>query len=386
MSAMPTRNLEFVEASADAYIEAIAKAVDHGARTVRLAPASAKSVALKDVLCAKLPAEVEVVVLAELPAELPRGAIREEAPSVFALFAQEDEELPALLLRFLDWQGGCLVAPRTRRFYAQASLFLVSIPHAGIRLLYQLARNMGYRDGIELAGTAKPAYWYCLEYANPHTSAPDFFIDGARRAPFGDHVHPFAHTPTLFLYRNPLDILVAEAHGGLDGDETALAGYLCELSLERRLERLLQAPWLLGSIRDRIGKFLAWLDLPNVIPLSFEELVGAHGGGDDRVREALIWSIQLKLQIPGAPGQIGEAIVDPGSPTIAKVGIGSYRKALPRRLFDEFSNIDQDFMELLGYAGCDMDHSPFPSARAGEFRRHPLRLRRADPSAALSVT
>jgi len=94
--------------------------------------------------------------------------------------------------------------------------------------------------------------------------------------------------------------------------------------------------------------------------------------------ESLIWSIQLKLQIPGHPGQIGEAILEEDSPTINKDSIGSYRKALTRRVFDEFSNLDQDFMELLGYAGCDMGHTPFPPARAGEFRRRPLKLSMAN--------
>jgi hypothetical protein len=315
-----------------------------------------------------------VVALAEMPAELTLRPTREVTPTIYALFPQEEKDLPALLLQFLDWQGGWLIAPKTKRFYAESPLFLVAIPNAGAHLSYQLARRIGYRDGIEFTGIAKPAHWYCLEDSNLHTSAPDFFIDSARRTPFGNRAHPFPRTPTLFLYRNPLDILVSEANSyGEDGKGT-LGGYLSELSFDERLARLLFDRWLLGSIRDRIGKFLAWLDFPNVIPLSYEELIGARGGGDDLVRERLVWSIQLKLHVPGQPGQIGEAILDEGSPTINKHSIGSYRQALPQRVFDRFSRFDQDFMELLGYDGCDMNQTSFPPARAGDFRRRPLKL------------
>jgi hypothetical protein len=315
-----------------------------------------------------------VVVLAEMPAELTLRPTREVTPTIYALFPQEESDLPALLLQFLDWQGGWLIASKTKRFYAESPLFLVAIPNAGAHLSYQLARRIGYRDGIELTGIAKPAHWYCLEDSNLHTSAPDFFIDSARRNPFGNRAHPFPRTPTLFLYRNPLDILVSEANSYGEDGKGILGGYLSELSFDERLARLLFDRWLLGSIRDRIGKFLAWLEFPNVIPLSYEELIGARGGGDDLVRESLIWSIQLKLHVPGQPGQIGEAILDEDSPTINKHSIGSYRRALPQRVFDKFSRFDQDFMELLGYDGCDMNQMSFPPARAGEFRRRPLKL------------
>ena len=50
---------------------------------------------------------------------------------------------------------------------------------------------------------------------------------------------------------------------------------------EERLLRLIDDPWLLGSIRERMGRYLGWMELGNVVPLSFEELVGPRGGGSD---------------------------------------------------------------------------------------------------------
>jgi len=279
-----------------------------------------------------------------------------------------------MLLHFLDWRAGWLIAPETARFNAHSPLFLVSIPKAGTRLLYRLARNLGYRDGVELKDMAEPAHWYCLEYSNPHTAAPDFFIGSARREPFANRAHPFPRTATLFIYRNPLDIWVSEANDYHKDAAILFRGYLSELPFHERLDRLLFDPWLLGSVRDRVAKFLAWLEFPNVIPLSYEELVGAAGGGDDRIQEDLVWSIQLKLHTPGQPQQIGAGIVDADSPTFDEGRIGNYRKVLAPRLFDRFLRRDQDFMEKLGYADSDLMHAPVPPARAEEFRRRPLRL------------
>ena len=254
----------------------------------------------------------------------------------------------------------------------------MSIPKAGTRLLYQLARKLGYRDGVELKDFAEPAHWYCLEYSKSHTAAPDFFRDSARRRHFGRRAHPFSRTPTLFIYRNPLDIWVSEANEYHKDSNALFHGYLSDLPLKERLGRLLYDPWLLGSVRDRVGKFLAWLEFPNVIPLSYEELVGAKGGGHDRIQEDLIWSIQLKLHAPGQPQQIGAGIVDRDSPSFDKGSIGSYRNVLPQQLFDEFLRGDQDFMDILGYADSDLIRAPVPPARAEQFRRRPLQLSRAN--------
>jgi len=82
MTAIPSRSLAFVESNPDAYIDAIWNAVQNGARTVRIAPASVESVRLHDILRAKLPPEIEVVALAEIPAQLTLRPTRVETPTV----------------------------------------------------------------------------------------------------------------------------------------------------------------------------------------------------------------------------------------------------------------------------------------------------------------
>jgi hypothetical protein len=369
-----TRVLQFVEPNPDTYSTAIMGDIRDGARLVRLYPDNdvTQKVAAG---FGKNPTDgTRLKILRELPRQVLSEGNAVEEPTVYVLIPDRDEQLPELLLRFLDWKGGWVIAPQTSRYYAFNPIFLISIPKAGTHLLYNLVRRMGYRDGIELLDFAEPAYWYCLEYSNSHTAAPDFFIDSVRRSPFGNRAHPFPHTPTLMIYRNPLDILVSEANWYHQDGNASFHGYFFGLSFEERVERLISDPWLLGSIRDRVGRFLAWLEFPNVVPLSFEELVGTQGGGDDRAQADLIWSLQLKLQVPGSPEHIAEGLFDRDSPTFFKGKLGGYREALSDSAFAKFKSLNQDFMKILGYSDSDRMTTPFPPGRSEEFRRRTLRL------------
>jgi hypothetical protein len=259
------------------------------------------------------------------------------------------EKLSSQLLSCVDRDHVVIVAPVTDWHFSKKPLFLVSIPKAGTHLLYELAKALGYQEGIELPEFPKGQTWYCVEYSNSHTVAADFFVDTVRRAPFGNRHHPFMRSPTLFIYRHPLDILVSEAHYYHRDGKTAFAGRLSEYDLKERLTRLLDDNWLMGSLRDRIGGFLPWLEFPNVISLSFEELVGAAGGGSEEAQLQLIWSIQLKLQVPGEPEHIATNVFNTDSATFRSGQIGGYRKHLPVKAMTDFAKNNADILEQLGY-------------------------------------
>ena len=259
------------------------------------------------------------------------------------------EKLSAQLLSCVDRDHVVIVAPVTDWHFSKKPLFLVSIPKAGTHLLYELAKALGYQEGIELPEFPNGQTWYCVEYSNSHTVAADFFVDTVRRAPFGNRHHPFMRSPTLFIYRHPLDILVSEAHYYHRDGKTAFAGRLSEYDLNERLTRLLDDNWLIGSLRDRIGGFLPWLEFPNVISLSFEELVGAAGGGSEEAQLQLIWSIQLKLQVPGEPKHIATKVFNTDSATFRSGQIGGYRMHLPVRSMTDFAKENADILEQLGY-------------------------------------
>jgi hypothetical protein len=374
MSPSPSRTLQFAEPDLDGYVRAIATAVAEGARTVRIAPGSVNAVSLANFARAQLPADVKVEALTELPDISVSETAGLDTSTACVLVPREGQDLASLLLHFLDWRGSWLIAPETARSCSRAPLFLVAMPKAGANLLVEFARRLGYRDGVEFKESAKPAHWYYLEHSNPHTAASDFFNDSLRQNPSDPRAHAFPRTPTLFIYRNPLDIWAAEGDDVQKGGSAIALGYLRDLPHEGRLRCLLNDPWLLGSVRDRVGRFLAWLRFPSVIPLSYEELIGAKGGGDDRAQEDLVWSIQLKLRVPGQPRRIVAGMVEAGILALDDGNAGRYRKVLTSRLFDQFLRAKQDFMEILGYTAQDRVHDPLMSKHAAEFRRQSLRL------------
>jgi hypothetical protein len=302
------------------------------------------------------------------------------APGDLILITHDnDQALGATLLQLLDLDRGVIVAPKTASYSQNRPLFLISIPKAGTHLLYELARAFGYVDGVVLTSRgAAPGHWYCVEYSNSHTDARHFFIDSVRESPFGNREHPFMRSPAIFIYRNPRDILVSEANYYHQDGNAAFAGYLNHLSSEQRLLRLINDPWLLSSFRDRMAGFVAWLDIPNVIPISFEELVGPAGGGDVEIQRRLIWSLQLKLQVPGNPADFAGRVFNPASPTFFAGKIGGWRNSFTPPVEQAFDSLPQDFSEAFGYARPADGEVPVYPARGDEFRRRAITLGRAD--------
>jgi len=297
--------------------------------------------------------------------------LSEPAAADTVILDSGDAELPGALLRLVDLPHLRVLAPVTKHHFSRQPLFLVSIPKSGTHLVNKMAEVMGYELGIVHDEFVHPGKWYCVEYTNTHTVARDFFVDSVRRAPFGNRYHAFAASPAIFVYRNPLDVLVSEAnYYHLEG-RTSFAGYLSHLSFEERVHRLIDDRWLLGSIRERIGGFAPWLDFQNVIPISFEEVIGPKGGGSREEQLALIWSLQLKLQVPGAPRAIADRIFG-DSPTFYQGRIGAWRASLKPEHLARIRALDQDFMQAFGY-DIDAPEGALPR-RAAEFRRRPLTL------------
>jgi len=310
----------------------------------------------------------------ELP--LPENAklLNSDATTIDAVlfFIPKAKDLSSHLMEYIELKPCFIVAPITERYYKNNPLFLISIPKSGTHLLYKLAEALGYQPGIVCPNNPFPGFWYCVEYSNSHTSAKDFFIDTVRRSPFGNRDHPLFRSPALFIYRNPLDIIVSEANYYHKDGNTSFYGYLTNKSFQERILTLIDDPWLLGSIRDRVGNYLPWLEFGNVIPVSFEEMIGPKGGGDIQNLIQLIWSIQLKLHIPGTPLQFGNKIFKEDSPTFHKGQIARYLYDFTDIAFKKFYSLPQDFMEKLGYDFDDMNNPPLLPKRAEEFRKRSL--------------
>lgn len=202
-----------------------------------------------------------------------------DADAIVLLYNSADAEAIAdALLGEVERKAGLVLAPKSSGYFEARPLYVVSVPKAGTHLLFELVHAFGYSSGELNGDRPKEGHWHCLEYSNTHTRAPDFFIDSVRRAPYGNRQHPFARTPTVFMYRNPLDILVSEANYYPKSGRTIYSNYFDGLEFNERIKCLISDPWLLGSFRDRMAAFVPWFRFSNVLPVSFEELVGEQGG------------------------------------------------------------------------------------------------------------
>ncbi|MFH1153448.1 MAG: hypothetical protein V1793_06520 [Pseudomonadota bacterium] len=281
----------------------------------------------------------------------------------------QGEALSRQLMTYVPLSHARIIAPVTDWHYSRKALFIVSIPKAGTHLVHRLAEAMGYGIGGSAPDFPMGKTWYCLEYSNSHTHARDFFVDTVKRSPFGNRHHRFAQSPVLFCYRHPLDILVSEANYYHCDGKTAFSGWLNRYDFKDRLNRLMGDNWLLGSLRERIGPYLPWLEFPNVIAFSFEEIVGAAGGGNQDDQLELIWSLQLKLQAPGNPEDIASRLFNPDSPTFRTGKINQYSEVIPQDTIRGFADRNTDILESFGYA---RDGSfGMPAGRSGR-RRNPV--------------
>lgn len=366
------RHIEFVALSEDSLVKAALASAERGARRFRLHTADPLSRAVALALTTRVPG----ITIDEGPGDAgDQGA----DPAVTVLTEADGERLTAALMDFIDAPQASVIAPITNHHWSRRSLFLISVPKSGTHLLTELIAAFGYQEGGECPATDPvPGSWHFLEFTNSHTAAPDFFIDSVRRAPHGNRLHPFPFHPAVFIYRNPLDIVASEASYYHKDGATAFAGYLSHLNDDQRLLRLIDDPLLLGSIRDRVFKFAAWLDFCNVIPVSYEELVGTKGNGSAQAQEDAVWSLMLKLHVSGNPADIADRVYNPKSRTFGTGKIGGHQRRFTPAAWDKFNALPQDFMKLLGY-GERPSSGPWLPSRAAEFRRRLPTYSHADP-------
>lgn len=257
-----------------------------------------------------------------------------------------------------------VIAPVTAHHFSRRTLYLMSIPKAGTHMLIRLLGLMGLDrspDRAPLPGTWCTPVGY--EYHAPcrELLADDWFYPVGKQLLF--------RSPAIFVYRHPLDIVVSERDWFVK-PEHAFSGYLNCFGRAEQLERLIADQSVMGNIRDRINRYSGWMHFENVIPVSYEELVGEAGGGSDSEQQASIWSLQLKLHIPGSPEKFGASLYDRNSATFSKGRIGRHADSFSTRHYELLGSLPQDFMQALGYSV----ESKF-SSRVEELRRRPIRVK-----------
>lgn len=346
---MPDLRLLAVARDPSAFIDRVATLLDAGARSVAILPEDGFAATLRAGLPAhtpSTPAEADIVCLTHV----------------------DPGALDAALLGQIDRTAGTVIVSALPGHGLDRPLFLISIPKSGTHLLYRLAEALGFAPGIVCPDEPSPAHWYCIEFSNSHTVPRDFFVDTVRRAPFGNRHHPFLSAPALFITRHPLDILVSEAsYYGRPGN-AAFAGWYQGLDFERSVARLVDDDVLLGRFADRVQAFAPWMAFPNVLTMGFEDIVGPEGGGDAGIQRALIWSIQLRLAVPGAPAEIAGHLFNRNSPTFRDGRIGSHLAAFKGAELQAKAAMAARPMASFGYAA----DGSIRSADTEAWRRRPV--------------
>lgn len=259
-----------------------------------------------------------------------------------------------------------VIAPVTDHHCSQRTVFLMSIPKAGTHMMIRLLDLMGLKrssNRVPCPGTWSTPVGYEYHVPCRELLANDW------SAPLGRQL--LFRSPAIFVYRNPLDIVVSELEWFMKA-ENAFSGYLnCCADDNERLSRLITDESVMGNIRDRINRYAGWMNFGNVIPVSYEELVGSRGGGSDAQQSDSIWALQLKLHISGSPEAFGKLLYDTDSATFSKGRIGRHMEHFEKGHFALFDSLPQDFMHTLGYKKGSPN-----SSRMYAMRRRPLVVKR----------
>ena len=337
--------LNLVDFDSKDFLLAFGRCLDGGRKRVRIVGNSRNLQPIPGLILSRFGANVELI-----RSDAPGSAASEEVDMTL-LLESDPARLAALLHQFID-RPAVLFAPRTERYFCGGGLFVVTIPKSGTHLLFHLLNEFRLHSGGALQNSPVPHTWYFPHGNDSHVPASRFFHE-IGQVDRGGFEHPLFTTPVIFMYRNPLDILVSEATYLGAGGKAPASHYFQALDEATRISELIENPLLVGWFHERMMSFSPWLSLPNVIPVSFEELVGPKGGGSLDAQVRAIWSLQLRLQIPGVPAFFAEVAFFTGSPTFNKGQIGRHKQVLKPRHMDALAGFPQQFMQRFGYDIAD---------------------------------
>lgn len=286
-------------------------------------------------------------------------------------FETNAEACSSLLMGYMD-RPAAVVAPRTAHHFSKRPIFCVSIPKAGFHLVARILSDMGFTHRGRLIEEPDPqcAYFYLRDHS--HLTCNDLFTELAHTTYGGADSAIFQH-PIVFCYRHPADIVISEAGYYAEDQATALASYFAHLPFDERLSQLISDDGMVGTLRDRVASYKEWMELPNVLPIAFEEIVGESGGGSASLQLATVWSMQLKLHVPGQPREFVRHLFGDSNQTFRKGQIGGFRSIFKPEHYAAMASLDNtDFLERFGYDLNLHDPEAHMPKRSAALRQRPL--------------
>lgn len=349
--------LLFAPPNPGSYATAIEGAVAQGARHFKLYPGGDEALrsAVTDLISSKLgPAALEA-----------------RPGSVHVHFETAAEACSAELMAYVD-RPATVIAPRTTHHSSNRSIFMVAIPKSGFHLVSRVLSDMGIAHGGRWKGAPAPNCWQTLYYDHPHLSANDLFARLSAEDRGGVDSAVFRH-PVVFCYRHPADIAISEARYYAERDVTALSHYFSALPFERRLLELISDTGVVGTLRDRVASYREWLELPNVLPVAFEEIVGEAGGGSTELQLATLWAMQLKLHVAGRPQEFARHLFGERNRTFRSGRIGGFQEVFRPAHVEALHSMQRtDFLDNFGYRFDMEDPASALPSRSTELRRSPV--------------
>lgn len=322
--------------------------------------------------------------VAELVSSLLGPAALDERPrpgSAHVHFETEAETCSAELMAHVD-RPATVIAPRTAHHSSNRSIFMVAIPKSGFHLVSRVLSDMGIAHGGRWTGAPAPNCWQTLYYDHPHLSANDLFARLSAEDRGGVDSVAFKQ-PVVFCYRHPADIAISEARYYAERDVTALSHYFSALPFERRLLELISDTGVVGTLRDRVASYREWMELPNVLPVAFEEIVGEAGGGSTELQLQTLWAMQLKLHVAGRPQEFARHLFGERNRTFRSGRIGGFQDVFQPSHVEALRSLPRtDFLDNFGYRFDMADPDSALPSRSAELRRRPLSFAQSTTAAA----
>jgi hypothetical protein len=160
-----------------------------------------------------------------------------------------------------------------------------------------------------------------------------------------------------FVYRDPRDKIISFIKYAMEIHEShAMRDYYSSLdSMEDRISHTIYGvPGLVGNILDSYQSYLPWLDQPEVLSLSFEQLI------NDRTTclEKMLTCVEEAGYLIGMEratlyAALNEAMSPERSPTFRAGRSGSWKEYFTERNKKEFKEVAGDLLEQLGYEDSD---------------------------------
>lgn len=367
-------SLSFLEHSIDSYLSTIEHLYAHNQRSFLIRPCSPETKAIIESARARLGTSIQFFRDGQDISDSDWGNLPtcDSLANVDAIFLMESRgnALSTLLMSYLD-NPGRIIASISDYYFKNRGLFITTIPKSGTHLLLTLLSLFGYEPGGEYIDQVIPGRWYYLANTlGPHCTLREFYTH-LRFQPKGGIFHPFFWTPAIFLYRHPLDLAVSESHYMIKPENSVWAHYYRGFSKSEVLTNLLGKKGGSLDIHEYMMVYSLWLRLYNVIPISYEEIVGPEGSGSSEEQLKTIWSLQLKLHIPMKPIDYSEKIYNEKSRTFRRGKIHSYLSEFEKNHFSYVKKLPNDFLEIFGYSLDPAPNDIIPK-RVAEFRSRPL--------------